>query len=64
MALFQSLFEVGKQIAPVFDAERDADQAIANTGFVEIFGAPRGMGSAARMAGERFDAAERNGIAG
>ena len=59
---FKRGFKIGQKIAPVFDSERDADQTFRNTGIVQSLGGPGGVGGTARMAGQGFHAAERNGI--
>ncbi len=62
--LSQRLEEIAEQVFPVFDAEREAHEAFADLGLVEVFWGPGGMGGAAGVAGEGFDSAEGDGVAG
>lgn len=55
---------VAQKVLPVFDAKGDSNEAFSNSCLVKIAGAPGRMGRAAGMTGQRFDSAERDGIAG
>src|SRR6185295_9176594 len=61
--LFDRLLEIGQQIAPVFDADRNAYQAVADMSQLHLFGRHAGMRGGLGMASQRLDAAQRHGVA-
>ncbi len=60
----ESAFKVGQNVAPIFNADADADEAIDDAGELQLLVADGGMGGGTGVADERFHAAEADGIAG
>ena len=48
----------------MFDADRDADQTVRDTGLRELLFGESGVRSGFGVAGERLDTAERDGVHG
>src|SRR5271165_2958379 len=54
----QRLLEIGQEIAPVFDAYRDAHQAVSDAGLRGFFFGEPGMRGRFGMTNQRFHASE------
>src|SRR5438093_180275 len=54
----QCLTQIGDQVVGVFDADRDADQAVGDADLAADLRRNRGVGHERRRLDERFDAAE------
>src|SRR3989338_9570961 len=55
--------DVAQQVAPVFDTDRDAHQAVGDAGPLHVLGRQLGVGRGLGVAGERLDAAETDRVA-
>src|SRR4026207_1177176 len=55
------LLETGRQVAPVFDADRNAYQAVADVSQLHFFRRHAGMRGGLGMTRQRLDAAQRHG---
>src|SRR5271170_4218890 len=62
LSRFQGMLEVGQEVAPVLDADRDADEAVGHAGVGKFLFGETGMRGGFRMACECFDTAKRNRV--
>ena len=60
----EGLFEIGEQVAPVFDARGDADQPVGDAGLGKFGVGHAGVRGALGVADQGFDAAEGYGVLG